>query len=77
MNKIKQLFLLLFAGILLVSCDKAAYKKTPGGMPYQLFAGKDTVSAKIGNFLKVSFTQKINDSIYFTTDGAPSRFISR
>ena len=70
MNKIKQLFLLLFAGILLVSCDKAAYKKTPGGMPYQLFAGKDTATAKIGNFLKVNFTQKINDSIYFTTDGA-------
>jgi len=75
MNKIKQLFLLLIAGILLVSCDKAAYKKTPGGMPYQLFAGKDTNSVKIGNFLKVNFTQKINDSVYFTTDGSLPLYI--
>lgn len=75
MNKIKQLSFLLIAGILLVSCDKAAYKKTPGGMPYQLFAGKDTQTVKTGNFLKVNLTQKINDSVYFTTDGTLPLYI--
>ena len=75
MNKMKPLFLLLIAGTLLVSCDKAAYRKTPGGMPYQLFAGKDTTSVKVGNFLKLEFTQKINDSTYFSTVGSLPLYI--
>ncbi|MBI3140096.1 MAG: FKBP-type peptidyl-prolyl cis-trans isomerase [Sphingobacteriales bacterium] len=69
MNKIKNLSFLLIAGALLASCGKADYRKTPGGMPYQLFAGKDTQSARAGNYLKVNLTQKINDSVYFSTSG--------
>ena len=76
MNKIKQLALLLIVGATLVSCDKASYKKTPGGMPYQLFAGKDTTSVKIGNFLKLNFTQKINDSVYFSTEGSMPLYVA-
>ena len=76
MNKIKQLALVIVAGAALVSCDKASYKKTPGGMPYQLFAGKDTVSVKIGNFLKLNFTQKINDSVYFSTEGSMPLYVA-
>lgn len=44
-------------------------------MPYQLFAGKDTQTVKTGNFLKVNLTQKINDSVYFTTDGSLPLYI--
>ncbi|MBI5370679.1 MAG: FKBP-type peptidyl-prolyl cis-trans isomerase [Sphingobacteriales bacterium] len=69
MNKIKNLSFLLIAASVLVSCGKAVYKKTPGGMPYQLFAGKDTQAARVGNFLKVNLTQKINDSVYYSTIG--------
>lgn len=76
MNKIKQLALLLFVGASLVSCDKASYKKTPGGMPYQLFSGKDTAEVKIGQFLKLNFTQKINDSTYFTTEGSMPLYVA-
>ena len=38
-------------------------------MPYQLFASGDTQQVKVGNFIKVSITQKINDSVYFSTAG--------
>ena len=69
MNTIKNLLLSLFAGILLVGCSKASYKKTKGGMPYQLFKGKDTQQIKAGDFVKIQFTQKIKDSVYFTTVG--------
>ena len=69
MNTIKNLLLFLFAGILLVSCSKATYKKTKGGMPYQLFKGKDTQQIKTGDFIKIQITQKIKDSVYFTTAG--------
>ncbi|MBC7872573.1 MAG: FKBP-type peptidyl-prolyl cis-trans isomerase [Ferruginibacter sp.] len=72
MNTIKNLLWMLFAGIILVSCNKAEYKKSKGGMPYQLFKGKDkdTQQIKAGNFIKIEFTQKIHDSVYFTTVGA-------
>lgn len=67
MNKFKIMFAVLVAGILLVSCDKATYKKTPGGMPYQVFGGKDTVTAKIGQYLKIHISQTIKDSVYYST----------
>jgi|CXWL01.1.fsa_nt_gi FKBP-type peptidyl-prolyl cis-trans isomerase len=73
MNTIKNLLLFLLfnlaIGGIFVSCSKATYKKTKGGMPYQLFAGKDTQQINAGDFIKILFTQKIKDSIYFTTEG--------
>ncbi|MBN8688981.1 MAG: FKBP-type peptidyl-prolyl cis-trans isomerase [Chitinophagales bacterium] len=75
MNKIKQLSFVLITGALLASCGKADFKKTPGGMPYQLFKGKDTQTVKTGNYLKVNLTQKINDSVYYTTNNALPLYI--
>lgn len=73
MNTIKNLLLILFVSIsasnMLVSCSKASYKKTKGGMPYQLYKGKDTQRIKTGDYIKIQFTQKIKDSVYFTTVG--------
>lgn len=69
MNQIKSLISVLVLGILLANCSGSNFKKTPGGMPYQLFASKDTQSVRVGNFIKVSLTQKINDSVYFSTAG--------
>ncbi len=69
MNTIKNLLLIITVGALVASCSKATYRKTPGGMPYQLFASGDTQQVKVGNFIKVSITQKINDSVYFSTAG--------
>lgn len=60
------LFALLSAAIL-AACSKASYRKTKGGMPYQLFKGKDTQQVRPGTFIKVSFTQEIKDSVYFST----------
>lgn len=71
--KIRNLIGLVVAGgLLLAGCNKAQYKKTPGGMPYQLFAGKGKDTAKVGGFLKVSYTYKVKDSVFFTTaNGLP------
>ncbi|HNU15199.1 MAG TPA: hypothetical protein PKI55_12140, partial [Chitinophagaceae bacterium] len=69
MNTIKNLLFILTVGALAASCSKASYRKTPGGMPYQLFKSGDTQQVKVGNFIKLSFAQKINDSVYFTTEG--------
>jgi len=73
MNTIKKILFFIFISLslggMLVSCSKASYKKTKGGMPYQLFKGKDTQQIQAGDFIKIQFTQKIKDSVYFTTVG--------
>jgi FKBP-type peptidyl-prolyl cis-trans isomerase len=78
MNSIKKILFValvgLAAGVTLVSCSKAKYKKTAGGMPYQLFEGKDTQFVRAGDFIKIQFTQKIKDSTYFTTVGTLPQF---
>lgn len=66
----KGMFVLLAAAALISSCGKTSYKKTPGGMPYKIYASKDTQKVVAGNFIKVTVTQKLNDSVLFTTDNA-------
>lgn len=72
MNKIKTVWMLLAGLVLATACKNVATKKTPGGMPYKLYRSKDTLRVQAGNYLKLSVTQKINDSVAFTTkDGLP------
>jgi len=70
MKTIKNLLIIILAGIAVTSCTNADYRKTPGGMPYKLYKGKDTQQIVTGNFIKVHLTEKINDSVYFTTKGS-------
>lgn len=69
MKTVKFLFLFAVAAFVAAGCkQKASYKKTPGGMPYQVYSSKDTQKVRLGNFIKLSFTQKLRDSILFTTE---------
>ena len=65
----KNLIGLFFFIVLFTGCDKLSYHKTVGGMPYQLFSGKSGKPIRTGNFVKLNLTQKINDSVYFSTYG--------
>ena len=69
MKMIKSLLLLTVAASVLTACSKVTHRKTPGGMPYELFKGKGGEEIKSGDIIKISVTQKIKDSIYFTTAG--------
>ena len=71
MKSVKNLLIVLVAGAVVAGCTKATYRKTAGGMPYQLYKGADTQRIFSGNILKLSFTQKVNDSVYFTNVGNP------
>ena len=72
MNTIKNLLLFIFAAAVVVSCGKTSYKKTKGGMPYKIFPGKDTQRVYSGSFVKLHLTQKIKDSVYFSSvEGLP------
>lgn len=68
MKAIKILVSLCMAALLVSSCNKVTYRKTAGGLPYKLFAGKgDGRKIQVGNFLKLTLTQEIKDSVTFTT----------
>ncbi len=71
MRSVKKLCIILVAGALAAGCNKATYRKTPGGMPYQLYKGSDTQQISAKSIIKISFTQKINDSVYFSNVGKP------
>ncbi len=73
-NTMQFLLICLVSGLVLAGCSKAKYKKTKGGMAYQLFEGKDTQRVRVGNFIKMQFTQKIKDSVYFTTVGSMPQY---
>lgn len=75
MKSIKNLLFVATMAAIAIGCSQASFRKTPGGMPYQLFRSKDTQEVKLGNFVKLSFTQKINDSVYFTTAGKMPLYI--
>lgn len=69
MCTIKNSLLFLLAITLLASCGKVAYRKTAGGMPYQLYKGKGTQKVLPGNILKVNLSYKVKDSVYLSTFG--------
>lgn len=69
MRTIKTLVLFFLATALLAGCGKVAYRKTAGGMPYQLYKGKGTQKIFAGNIIKVNLSYKVNDSVYFSSFG--------
>ena len=75
--KITRILTMVFvAAVLFSACGKkASHQKTPGGLAYQVFEGKGGDSVRQGDFIKVHVTQKVNDSVYFTsTDKLPIYF---
>ncbi|HEX2535680.1 MAG TPA: FKBP-type peptidyl-prolyl cis-trans isomerase [Chitinophagaceae bacterium] len=75
MQLVKCAFSVLAAGLLVSSCNQVDFKKTKGGMPYKLFSKDGGTKALPGNFLKINFMVKLNDSVLNTTyDKSPVIF---
>ena len=51
------------------SCNKVTYRKTAGGMPYQLYSGKGSKKINAGNIVKCYLSYKVKDSVYFSSFG--------
>jgi FKBP-type peptidyl-prolyl cis-trans isomerase len=75
MKKYNALTILALIGLVLLSCQKSALKKTPGGMPYEIFSDSKKPQVKMGGFLKLAITQSINDSVVFTNQGKIPNYI--
>jgi FKBP-type peptidyl-prolyl cis-trans isomerase len=68
-------FAVIITAVFAVSCGKTSYKKTTGGMAYKIIPGKDTQKINPGSIVKLLVTQKLNDSILFSTDGGLPAYI--
>lgn len=61
---------LMFIITALVACNKTSFKKTKSGLLYQIFSSGETDSViKAGSWMKINFSQEINDSVIQTTYG--------
>lgn len=67
MKTIKYWGFLFLAIAVFASCNKVTYRKTKGGMPYQLFKGKDSQKVKAGDIVKYHVIYKVNDSLIFSS----------
>jgi FKBP-type peptidyl-prolyl cis-trans isomerase FkpA len=75
MKKINSFLFALLGILLLVSCDNRGLKKTKSGLLYKIISDEKNPLVKNGQFLKLSFTQKIRDSILFTSDSSIPAYV--
>ena len=50
-----------------VSCSNSEYKKTKSGLLYKIISDKSNPVVKKGEFLKLQYTQKLRDSLLYST----------
>lgn len=73
MKKINHVLFALLGMLLLVSCDNQGLKKTKSGILYKIISDEKNPVVKKGQFIKISFTEKIRDSVLFSSkDGLPA-----
>ncbi|WP_052273274.1 FKBP-type peptidyl-prolyl cis-trans isomerase [Flavihumibacter solisilvae] len=68
------LFSTAIAAIMMAACGSADYSKTPSGITYKIVEKGSGPQVKLGQFLKVHYTQKVNDSILGTSHGGVPAF---
>lgn len=72
-------FLFALAGLLLlVSCDNHGLNKTKSGLLYKIISDKKNPVVKRGQFIKLTFSQKISgtkDSVLFTSDSTLPAYV--
>jgi FKBP-type peptidyl-prolyl cis-trans isomerase FkpA len=73
MKKINSALFAILGILLLVSCDNQGLKKTKSGLVYKIISDEKNPVVKKGQFVKLSFTEKVRDSVLFSSkDGFPA-----
>ena len=75
MKKINFSLLALLGVILLVSCDNNGLKKTKSGLLYKIISDEKNPVVKKGQFIKLNFTQKVRDSVLFSSDSSVPAYV--
>jgi len=75
MKKINSFLFALLGILLLVSCDNKGLKKTKSGLLYKIISDEKNPVVKKGQFIKLTFSQKIRDTVLFTSDSSLPAYV--
>jgi FKBP-type peptidyl-prolyl cis-trans isomerase FkpA len=75
MKKINYLFFTLLGMMFLIACDNRGLKKTKDGLLYKIISDKKNPVVKQGQFIKLNFTQKVKDSVLFSSDSTLPAYV--
>ena len=78
MKKINSLLFALLGILLLTACNNQGLKKTKSGLLYKIISDEKNPVVKKGQFIKLSFSQKINgvkDSVLFSSDSSLPAYV--
>jgi FKBP-type peptidyl-prolyl cis-trans isomerase FkpA len=78
MKKINSILFALLGILLLVACDNKGLKKTKSGLLYKIISDDKNPVVKKGQFIKLSFSQKISgvrDSVLFSSDSSLPAYV--
>jgi FKBP-type peptidyl-prolyl cis-trans isomerase FkpA len=78
MKKINSFLFALLGILLLVACDNQGLKKTKSGLLYKIISDGKNPVVKKGQYVKLSFTQKISgvkDSVLFSSDSSMPAYV--
>lgn len=66
---------IFITAVLVASCGKLNYKKSPSGFPYVIFSDGKGERVKINKVVKFNIENKVNDSVYRTTFGLAPAYV--
>ena len=78
MKKINSFLFALMGILLLASCDNKGLKKTKSGILYHIISDEKNPVVKKGQFIKISFTQKISgvkDTVLISSDSSMPAYV--
>ena len=75
MKKINSLLFALLGILLLTACDNQGLKKTKSGLLYKIISDGKNPIVKKGQFIKLSFSQKVRDSVLFSSDSSLPAYV--
>ncbi|HTQ26767.1 MAG TPA: FKBP-type peptidyl-prolyl cis-trans isomerase [Puia sp.] len=73
MKQLKLIVLIGSALMVLAACNNTGLKKTKSGLLYKIISDGKGLQAKKGDYLKLTFSQKVRDSVLFSSaEGLPA-----
>jgi FKBP-type peptidyl-prolyl cis-trans isomerase FkpA len=73
MKKFKSIVLICSSLVLIAACNNQGLKKSKSGLLYKIISDGKGETAKKGEFLKLSFVQKVRDTVLFSSaSGMPA-----
>jgi FKBP-type peptidyl-prolyl cis-trans isomerase FkpA len=75
MKKLKSCLFIFFVLCVAVACNNQGLKKTPSGLLYKIISSGNGPTVKVGQFLKMSFVQKVRDSVLYTSDSVMPAYL--